>query len=107
MKFSSACNESRTHPGSQDELGHLHRAANALRKLGFCVETESGRTDEGEPWFLIWDANLCEMMVHVANIDRKYVIWFPNRNDSFSGYNLPELIERFTEALRRLANHSR
>jgi hypothetical protein len=50
---------------------------------------------------LIWDANSCEMMVHIANIDRKYVIWFPNQNESFSGHNLPKLIERLTQTVRR------
>jgi hypothetical protein len=82
---------------SQHELVHLHRAAKALRDAGLCLKTDSGKTDEGEPWFVFWDADSCEVIVHIARINRKYVVWFPNRNDSLSGRVLRDLIERLLE----------
>jgi hypothetical protein len=82
---------------SQHELVHLHRAAKALWDAGLCLKTDSGKTDEGEPWFVFWDADSCEVIVHVARINKKYVVWFANWNDSLSGPVLRDLIERLLE----------
>ena len=82
---------------SKEEIAYLERAAYFVRKLGVSVETDHGVTDEGEPWFVICDANSDEVLVHFCRIRRRYVAWAPFLESSLSGHTFADLIERFLD----------
>lgn len=82
---------------STEDLAHLGRAANFVRKLGLSVETDRGVTDEGEPWFVLCDADSGEVFAHFARSSGKYVVFGPCLNGLLTGTVLRDLVERFLD----------
>jgi hypothetical protein len=82
------------------ELALFDRAASRLWEGGFCVETDRGVTDEGDPWFVFCDAESGEVISHFASISGTYVVCAAILNGAQSGRSLANLIERFLQ--RRL-----
>ena len=71
-----------------DELAELYRVESSLIQAGLVVETESGLTDEGDPWFVFCLAD-GQVAVHAARIDGVYLLDCPSlpvplKGDSFS-----------------------
>lgn len=92
----------RDHRGnwSRDDLAQLQHAAGALRYPGCALDTDSGLTDEGEPWFAVYHAESGEVVTHFARINGTCVACAPFLKGSLHGAVLPELIERFLERYR-------
>jgi hypothetical protein len=85
-------------PGwSKQELAHFHRVVHVLWEAGLCVETDSGVTDEGEPWFAFCDVDSGEAVTHFARISGKFVVCAPWLNGSLTERVLPDLVERFLD----------
>jgi hypothetical protein len=80
---------------SKHELTVLHRAANVLWAAGLSLETDSGVTDEGEPWFVFCDADSDEVLVHVARISGMSIVSSPWLNGSLSEHSLADLLQIF------------
>jgi len=80
---------------SSHELAHFHRAARLLLAEGLSVVTDYGTTDEGDPWFVLCDAESGEIVAHFARITQQYVACVPFRNGSLTGGLLPDLIDEF------------
>jgi hypothetical protein len=38
------------------------------------LEFDGGQTDEGDPWFIVYDCERKQVLLHIARIDRRYVI---------------------------------
>ena len=38
------------------------------------LKLECGHTDEGDPWCIVYDRENDEVIVHVARIDRRYLV---------------------------------
>ena len=38
------------------------------------MEFDGGLTDEGDPWFIVYDCERKQIVIHIARIDRRYVI---------------------------------
>jgi hypothetical protein len=58
---------------------------NRLQKLCDCRpewELDSGDTDAGDPWCIIYDRQNQGVVVHLARIDRRYVIVWPQAGRS-------------------------
>ena len=62
---------------SQRELYGIERIRAVCRKR---LEFESGKSDEGDPWCIIWDREGERVMLHFARIDHCYVIAWPCRS---------------------------
>jgi hypothetical protein len=85
---------------SKHELALFHRAVGLLWEAGLSVETDGGITDEGEPWFVFCDPDSSDVIAHFARIGGTYVICAPTINDTLTGRNFADLMERFLQ--RRL-----
>jgi hypothetical protein len=85
---------------SQYELLHLYRTAKVLEDAGFCLETDSGVTDEGDPWFVLCHVGFEEAIVHFARIGGMYIVCFDFQDRSLSGRSFPDLIDRFLQRYR-------
>jgi hypothetical protein len=96
---------------SSHELAHFHRVFDALWEAGLSLETDSGVTDEGEPWFVFCDVTSGEVVVHFARISGQCAVYASFLNGALTGRVFPDLVERFLDRCpgRRatsLSNHS-
>ena len=91
------------------ELAQFRRATNLLWESGLEIETASGLTDEGEPWFVFCDANSGDLLAHFAKMGGKNVVCAPALNPALFNRILPDLIERVVgrRARRSLSSASR
>jgi hypothetical protein len=103
--------DARTHRRgwSKQELTVLRHAANVLSATGLSLETDSGVTDEGEPWFVFCDAS-GGVFAHFARISGTFVVYGLCINGSLTERVLPDLVERFLDCCPRgvasLRSHS-
>ena len=73
------------------DLAEIHRVAHSLERAGMRVETESGLTDEGDPWYVICDAASGEVLIHFARIGSRYVAAVLCLGYRLEGSRLPRL----------------
>src|SRR5690606_39088675 len=57
---------------SQD-IAEFYRVESALVQAGLRIDTERGKSDEGDPWFVFCYADTGEVIVHFARIDGQYI----------------------------------
>lgn len=58
---------------SQQELAELYRVEDTLLQAGIAVETERGRTEEGDPWIVFCRQETGEVIIHFARCDGLYI----------------------------------
>jgi hypothetical protein len=93
---------------SKQELAHFHRVFNALWEAGLSLETDSGVTDESEPWFVFCDADSGAVVAHFARLSGKFAVYAPFLNGTLTGHVFLDLVERFLDRCpgRRVASFS-
>jgi hypothetical protein len=95
---------------SRTELAYFRRARNHLWISGLAIETASGLTDEGEPWFVFCDASTGDVLAHFAKMSGKNVACAPmfNNANALSNRIFSDLIERIVvrRPRRRLSSPS-
>jgi len=64
---------------TQDERAQFYRVGATLNRAGLAIETESGVSDEGDPWFVFCRAASDDVIVHFARCDGVYVIAAPGQ----------------------------
>ena len=79
---------------SNQDLGELYRIKVALVKSGISIDTETGETEEGDPWFVLCSAETGDVLVHVAVIDRQYCM-ASNWTSAIYGHSLTDVVQRF------------
>ena len=106
MSERTACSAG-AHGWPERELPHFHRVANVLWEAGLRVETDSGVTDEGEPWFVFLDES-GEVIAHFATIGGTYVVCAPFLNGALRGRVFSDLVARFLDRCpgRRMTAYS-
>ena len=82
---------------SNHELAQFHCVIASLCDVGFAVETDSGVTDEGDPWFVFCDGNSGESFAHFARIDGEYVVWATCLDGLLTGTVLRPLVDHFID----------
>ena len=82
---------------SNHELAQFHRVIASLCDVGFALETDSGVTDEGDPWFVFCDGNSGESFAHFARIDGEYVVWATCLDGLLTGTVLRPLVDHFID----------
>jgi hypothetical protein len=82
------------------------RVGKALWDAGLRVETDSGVTDEGEPWFGFFATESGEVVAHFARISGSYVAYAPFLNGPLTSCALSDLVGRFLDCCpgRRVAD---
>jgi len=64
---------------TQDERAQFYRVGATLNRVGLAIETDSGVSDEGDPWFVFCRAASDDVIVHFARCDGIYVIAAPGQ----------------------------
>jgi hypothetical protein len=83
--------------GSDDwtdqELVEFYRVEASLVQANIPIETDRGRSDEGDPWFVLCNANTGEIVVHFARFDGSFVAAGPALNINARMRDFRALIE--------------
>ena len=88
------------------DLACLYLVAHVLRRgCGVALETESGVSDEGEPWFVLCHAESADVIAHFARIGGTYIVCIPFLNNLLSGRTMRSLVGRFLERHPTLTRH--
>lgn len=80
---------------SNQDLGELYRVEGALLQAGLRIETESGVSDEGDPWFAFCHGDNGELIIHFARIDGYYVVVAPALPKPLRGADLSSIVRQF------------
>ena len=78
---------------TQQELAEFYRVEASLVRANIPIETDRGRSDEGDPWFVFCNANTGEIIVHFARSDGTYVVAGPALDSCARGRDFRALIE--------------
>jgi hypothetical protein len=82
---------------SNYELAQFHRMIAILCGVGVAFETDSGVTDEGEPWLVLCETDSDEMFAHFARIGGEYVVCAPCLKQLLTGITLRQLVDHFID----------
>ncbi len=72
-------------PWTNQELAELFRVADILKEAGLPIETDSGLSDEGDPWFVFCRTDSGDVVAHFARIDGEVVACGLPRDAVFRG----------------------
>jgi hypothetical protein len=78
---------------THQELAEFYRVEASLIRANIPIETDSGRSDEGDPWFVFCNASTGEIIVHFARFDGTYVVASPALDGCARGRDFRALIE--------------
>ena len=71
------------------------------------LEFDGGQTDEGDPWFLVYDRVLEQVVLHIARLDRRYVMAWASRSKLSTAASLSAIVDAALDALYRAENDRR
>src|SRR6516165_4091890 len=83
---------------SQPELAEFYRVEDALTKSGVGISADRGLTDEGEPWFVFFQQDNEEVIVHFARIGGEYVVASNFTEAVFRGRNFQTLVRELLDS---------
>jgi hypothetical protein len=86
---------------TQQELGEIDRIRAVCEEHPGFAELECSHTDEGDPWCIVYVRNSGRIILHIARIDRCYVIVAPRQAMSSRSTSMTDAVEI---ALRQLAH---
>ncbi|MFV3127767.1 calcium-binding protein [Niveispirillum sp. KHB5.9] len=79
---------------TNQEKAELFRLAEELSGQGTGIETATGISDSGDPWFIVYDAGSGDVLVHVARIAGKFVVHDMSGDLLLEGDDLRRLVNR-------------
>lgn len=79
---------------TNQEKAELFRLAEELSGQGSGIETATGISDGGDPWFIVYDAASGDVLVHVARIAGKFVVHDMSGDMLLEGGDLRRLVNR-------------
>ena len=71
------------------------------------LEFDCGQTDEGDPWFIVYDCERNEVAIHIARIDRRYIMVRASRPKPLTVYVLSPAINAALDELYRAGSDCR
>ena len=82
---------------NNQELAEFYRVSDIMAHAGLKVESESGVSDEGEPWFAFVRADTEEVIAHFAKIDDVFIAVSSVTQDIYRGSDVRDLINQLLE----------
>jgi hypothetical protein len=71
------------------------------------LEFDSGQTDEGDPWFIVYDRERGQVVLHIARIERRYVMVRASRPKPLTVAILSAAVDAALDDLYRAGNDRR
>lgn len=84
-------------PWTNQELAELYRIVDLLAKAGMSVETESGMSDEGDPWFVFTQPDTGDVIAHFARIDGEFVAAASHTGKALRGRSFREVVDNIID----------
>ncbi|MGE0723854.1 MAG: calcium-binding protein [Alphaproteobacteria bacterium] len=91
---------------TEQEKAELYRAASLLGARGLPFDTESGVSDDGDPWFLFVGRGTGEVLVHFARIDGTFVVHHAAADVIFKADDIRDLVDRVLLSPDRVAGRA-
>jgi hypothetical protein len=88
---------------TEAEQIELERLRVDVQDVAF-AEFECNHTDEGDPWCVIHDRDNDTIIVHIARINRRYVVVTPHDNRMVTALSLKSAVDCAVAELRRAAD---
>jgi hypothetical protein len=85
-------------PWTNEELAELYRVVEILGRAGLAVETDTGMSDEGDPWFVFCRRDSGEVIAHFARIGGHFVAASIAVDETFRGANFRQIVERMVQS---------
>ena len=63
------------------------------------LEFDGGQTDEGDPWFIVYDCERKQIVLHIARIDRRYVMVRARHQTLFTASSLSTAVDAALDEL--------
>ena len=82
---------------SNQELAEFYRVSDIMAQAGLEVESESGVSDEGEPWFVFVRSDTGDVIAHFAIIDGTFIAVSSVTQDLYRGTDIRDLINQLVE----------
>ena len=76
---------------TEDERAHIGRLE-TIRSIDHW-EMDCGFTDAGDPWCVIYDRDEHRIVLHIARIDRRYVVVWPPRQRSVNTVTIEAAVD--------------
>jgi hypothetical protein len=70
-------------------------------------EFDGGQTDEGDPWIIVYDRARDQVVIHIARINRRYVMMLASRPKALTATSLSAAINAALDDLSRAGNDRR
>lgn len=77
---------------TNEELGEIDRIR-AVCGNRSDLELECSHTDEGDPWCVVYDQTRGRIILHIARIDRCYIIVSPRQAKSARSTSIAQAVE--------------
>jgi hypothetical protein len=81
------------------EIGRLEALCSGTDRWSF----ECDHTDAGDPWCVIYDQQQHRIVLHIARIERRYVVVWPREGRSAETPSMTAAVEMALERLRGYA----
>ena len=88
---------------TEAEQTELERLRVGVQNVAF-AEFECNHTDEGDPWCIIRDRDNDTIVVHIARINRRYVVVTPHDNWMVTTLTLKPAVDCAVAELRRVTD---
>jgi len=82
---------------SNQELAEFYRVSDIMAQAGLEVDSESGVSDEGEPWFVFVRSDTGDVIAHFAIIDGIFIAVSSVTQDLYRGTDIRNLIDQLVE----------
>ncbi|MBB4285513.1 hypothetical protein [Roseospira goensis] len=87
-----------TGPWTNQELAELCRVVNLLARAGLTVETDSGQTDEGDPWMVFLRPGSGDVIAHFARIDGRFVAAGAGAGTVVEGDSFRDVVDKILDS---------
>lgn len=87
-------------PWTMRERVRLTQIQRALVRSGLNIQCEHGTSDEGDPFADFCEVRTGKLVVHVARIDRRYVIAWPDGSSVTRTHDLSRAVDLVSERWR-------
>jgi hypothetical protein len=82
---------------TDDERAHIERLERLCNTQRW--ELECSHTDAGDPWCVVYDRDQHRIILHIARLERRYVVVWPSRERSASRATMAATIDLALEQI--------
>ena len=79
------------------DIADFFRTVDILKQAGLQTETDSGVTDEGDPWFVFLRPENGDVIAHFAQIDGRFIAVSSLNQEVYTGKDIRSIVDQLLE----------